>query len=51
MPVGDKAVGAEWTAWICPHVLGGLPPACVHAEYPMTRDGPKYLAITGVTDV
>ena len=50
MPVGDKGVGETWSAWICPHVVGGIPPGVVHAEYPMTRDGPKYTGITGVTD-
>ena len=51
MPVGDKAVGENWTDWVCPHVVGGIPPLVVDAVFPMTRDGSKFVAVAGVTDV
>ena len=51
MPVGSKAVGENWTDWICPHVVGGIPPLVVDAVFPMTRDGSKFVSIDGVTDV
>ena len=51
MPVGSKAVGENWTDWICPHVVGGIPPLVVDAVFPMTRDGSKFVAVAGVTDV
>lgn len=37
MPVGDKPVGGEWGAWVCPHVYGGLPISVVDGEFPMVR--------------
>ena len=49
-PVGEQAVGSEWGDWICPHILGGLPPAVVDKEFPMTRQGKAFEAIVGVTD-
>ena len=51
MPVGSKAVGENWSDWICPHVVGGIPPSVVDAVFPMTRDGSKFVSIAGVTDV
>ena len=51
MPVGSKAVGENWSDWVCPHVVGGIPPSVVDAVFPMTRDGSKFVSITGVTDV
>ena len=51
MPVGSKAVGENWQDWICPHVVGGIPPLVVDAVFPMTRDGSKFVSIDGVTDV
>ena len=51
MPVGSKAVGENWSDWICPHVVGGIPPSVVDAVFPMTRDGSKFMSIAGVTDV
>ena len=51
MPVGDKPVGDTWTAWICPHVVGGLPPSVVDYVIPMVRDSAgKFLKIEGLTD-
>jgi uncharacterized protein (DUF952 family)/mannose-6-phosphate isomerase-like protein (cupin superfamily) len=50
LPVGAQAVGETWGTWVCPHILGGIPPSVVDAEFPMARDGPRYLAIPGVTD-
>mmetsp|Transcript_37429 Transcript_37429/g.99021 ORF Transcript_37429/g.99021 Transcript_37429/m.99021 type:complete len:273 (-) Transcript_37429:246-1064(-) len=49
-PVGGQAVGDDWGEWVCPHVIGGLPPAVVDKEFPMARDGKKFLGITGLTD-
>jgi len=51
MPVGDKAVGEEFGEWVCPHIVGGIPPTVVDAEFPMLRDGPYFTAIDGLTDV
>ena len=51
MPVGSKAVGENWGDWVCPHVVGGIPPLVVDAVFPMTRDGSKFVAVAGVTDV
>ena len=51
-PVGDQPVGEDWGDWVCPHVLGGLPPSAIDKEYPMARgaDG-EFLTIKGLTDV
>jgi len=51
MPVGDRAVGEEFSDWICPHVMGGIPREAVDAEFEMLRDGPAFTAIKGLTDV
>jgi uncharacterized protein (DUF952 family)/quercetin dioxygenase-like cupin family protein len=51
MPVGDKPVGKDWGAWICPHVIGGLPTHIVTQEYPISRDTsrtPQFIAIEGL---
>ena len=50
LPVGDKPVSDDWlqAKWICPHVIGGIPVAVVEKEYPMIRDGTKYLSIEGL---
>jgi len=52
MPVGEKQVSENWKSeknnWICPHVYGGIPLDCVEKEYPMIRDGPKFLSIEGL---
>ena len=52
MPVGDKAVSADWLEqkWICPHVIGGIPTSIIEKEYPMTRDGKRFTGITGLVD-
>lgn len=50
-PVGGQAVGDDWGEWVCPHVIGGLPPAVVDKEFPMARDGKAFLGIRGLTDV
>jgi len=50
-PVGVKATSETWTEWICPHIIGGIPPQVVDAVFPMTRDGPKYLDIRGLTEM
>ena len=50
LPVGDKPVSGDWLEanWVCPHVIGGIPVAVVEKEYPMTREGNKYVAIEGI---
>lgn len=48
MPVGDKPVGNNWSNWVCPHVIGGIPLGVVSAETPMTRDGPVFTGIPGL---
>ena len=50
MPVGAKKVGDTWGKWVCPHVVGGIPPAVVDAVFPMTRAGPEFVSIEGVTN-
>jgi len=48
-PVGDKPTDDALMAdWICPHVIGGLPVSVVQKVYDMTRDGPKFLGISGL---
>merc|ERR1712232_492982 len=51
MPVGDKCVSENFSSWVCPHVLGGIPIEVVDKEFPMLRDGPTYTIIQGLTDV
>ena len=52
MPVGEKKVSENWESgmedWVCPHVYGGIPLACVEKVYAMVRDGPKYVRIEGL---
>jgi len=42
----------DWGEWVCPHILGGLPPAVVEKEFVITRgaDGRAFVAIVGVTE-
>lgn len=49
-PVGEKDVGEDWGDWVCPHVLGGLPPSVVDKEFPMERNGKAFVSIRGLTD-
>jgi uncharacterized protein (DUF952 family)/mannose-6-phosphate isomerase-like protein (cupin superfamily) len=51
MPVGETAVGGDWGEWVCPHVIGGIHPSVVDAEFPMVREGKECTVIAGVTDV
>ena len=37
LPVGDQAVGETWGDWVCPHIVGGIPPAVVDKVFPMAR--------------
>lgn len=48
LPVGDQAVGGDWGEWICPHIIGGIPPQVVDKVLPMVRDGPKFVSIEGI---
>ena len=48
-PVGGQKVGATWGDWVCPHVIGGIPPAVVDKEYAMNRDGSRFVNIRGLT--
>jgi len=52
-PVGGQAVGTAWNEWVCPHIIGGIPPSVVNKEFAMSRDsdGKAFLAIRGVTDI
>lgn len=52
MPVGEKGVDSDPTkkGWVCPHVIGGIPLGVVEREFPMVREGPKYLRIEGLTN-
>jgi uncharacterized protein (DUF952 family)/mannose-6-phosphate isomerase-like protein (cupin superfamily) len=48
-PVGTLAVSEGWTTWVCPHILGGIPTeGVVIAEFPILRDGSKFISIEGV---
>jgi len=51
MPVGEQDVKSDWKdkKWICPHVYGGIPLACVEKVYPMLS-GPKFVGIEGLTN-
>lgn len=35
--VGNQPVGEGWGDWVCPHIVGGLPPSVVEAVLPMER--------------
>jgi len=50
MPVGDQKVDENWTkcAWVCPHVIGGIPSSIVRKVYEMNRDGKQYIEIMGL---
>jgi uncharacterized protein (DUF952 family)/mannose-6-phosphate isomerase-like protein (cupin superfamily) len=53
-PVGEQATGANWSAWICPHIFGGIPTqinGIVTNIYAMTRDeAGNFLSIEGISD-
>ena len=46
--MGDQPVGEGWGAWVCPHIIGGIPLAVVDAVFPIERDGPRFVAIPEV---
>ena len=48
MPVGAKAVGADWGGWVCPHIRGGIPPSVAHSELRMLRNGKAFASIEGL---
>jgi len=48
LPVGDQPVGESWGAWVCPHIIGGIPISAIDAEFPIQRDGLRFVAIPGV---
>lgn len=53
-PVGETATGSDWTAWVCPHIFGGIPTqidGIVTKTYAMKRnqDG-KFLSIEGISE-
>ena len=50
LPVGDTAVSDDWGDWICPHIIGGIPPAIVEAEFPMVREGKAFKGIMGLVE-
>ena len=45
-----QAVAEEWSSWVCPHVLGGIPPSVVDTVFPMRRDGRVYKSIDVVAE-
>ena len=47
MPVGDKAVSGAWIEkeWVCPHIIGGIPPRVVDKVFPIIRAGRRFVAI------
>lgn len=49
LPVGDQAVGDDWGDWVCPHIIGGIPPSVVDTEFKMVRgDKGAFLGIEGI---
>ncbi len=51
MPVGDTAVGDSWNNWVCPHIVGGIPPAVVDTVLSMERTAEgKFVSIEGVDE-
>lgn len=50
LPVGDKAVGDDWGDWICPHIIGGIPPVVVKKVLPMIREGKEFTGIDWLSD-
>jgi uncharacterized protein (DUF952 family)/mannose-6-phosphate isomerase-like protein (cupin superfamily) len=54
-PVGERATGANWSAWICPHIFGGIPTqinGIVINTYAMMRDQEgNFLSLEGFSDV
>lgn len=48
LPVGDAAIGKEMENWICPHIMGGIPPAVVDSEYAIQREGKRFVKIIGL---
>lgn len=51
LPVGDQPVGEGWGDWVCPHIVGGLPPSVVEAVLPMERTpSGSFVRIQGLKD-
>ena len=51
LPVGDQPVGEGWGDWVCPHIVGGLPPSVVEAVLPMERTSSgSFVRIQGLKD-
>jgi mannose-6-phosphate isomerase-like protein (cupin superfamily)/uncharacterized protein (DUF952 family) len=52
-PVGDRATGVNWSAWVCPHIFGGIPTqinGIVTNTYAMMRDQEgNFLSIEGIS--
>ena len=52
LPVGDQKVSDDWLAraWVCPHVIGGIPVAVVDAKKirVINRNGKKFVGIEGL---
>jgi len=48
-PVNDKSINPKHSRVICPHIYGGIPvEGIVDAEYPMVRDGSRFVTISGL---
>lgn len=48
-PVSDKAVNPKHSRVLFPHIYGGIPMnGVVDAEFPIVREGPRFISISGV---
>jgi len=48
LPVGDQAVGDDWGDWVCPHIIGGIPPSVVDEVFPIVRADKEFVRIEGL---
>jgi hypothetical protein len=48
LPVGDRPIGGDWDTWICPHVIGGIPPSIVTEIFVIQREGKTFVGIEGL---
>ena len=48
LPVGDQAISEQMKDWICPHIMGGIPPSVVDKEYVIQREGKRFVKIIGL---
>jgi len=48
LPVGEQAISEQMKDWICPHIMGGIPPSVVDKEYIIQREGKRFVKIIGL---